>query len=98
MCALIKKFNSLGYNKSILHLKEIPYLGTIKIVGAKMTKTPFGDIVLLETDDHVIFLPKRYSAMTEDDIEELGSGKYQLVKDSTDDNPISIKIKNLESS
>lgn len=52
-----------------------------RVIGMRKTKTPFGDSIVVELTDSVLFLPKRLTAvMTKSVIDELLSEKGCLVR------------------
>lgn len=82
--SLINKFNSLN-SKSILHIKDMKNLKTYQIIKAFRTTTKFGQCIQIELDNHIMFLPNRYNAMTDEEIMELTSDNYFLKKEVGED-------------
>lgn len=96
--SVVESFNGL-HSKEILHLKDVPHLGHVKIIQAQRTKTMYGECIAVESEDNIIFLPKRYNALSDTELLALGSGAYQLVKESsTDEKCVRIRLEEIPSS
>lgn len=88
----LQRMSNHQKNKEILHFKDVEQYATIKILDAQKCNTKYGETVMVHTDESVMFLPKRFAVMSAEDVAELGSGKYQLVKESPDGKPTKFRI------
>lgn len=76
---LLDKFNSLGAY-GFLNLETMEKNRYYVVTELKKTKSKYGDRVLAELDGIAkLYLPERYTAFTERQLQDLGGGKYSLI-------------------
>lgn len=74
---LVNKFNS--YNtKSIIHIKDLDDSIKYNILKAKRVTTKYGATIQLELENNIMYLPNRYNALTDNEIKDLSSEKFQI--------------------
>ncbi|XP_047000158.1 uncharacterized protein LOC124615992 [Schistocerca americana] len=78
----LQNLNALGSGASIqkatTRLSTLPINEKFIILRAKRVTTPFGPAVLVELESTKVFLPTRFSKMSDEDLEYLNSGKVHL--------------------
>lgn len=72
--SLLEKENKPIIKIPELH-KDLPY----KIIEGKITNSKFGKVVLLELEEHIVFLPKRVTDSYSPFVGHFKEGKYSLV-------------------
>ncbi|XP_050509867.1 uncharacterized protein LOC126886832 [Diabrotica virgifera virgifera] len=65
-------------NKPSCRLQDLPQEETFKIVNCKLVQTRYGQTVLVELEEKVIFLPKRATTQLRNHLVELSSGNYGI--------------------
>lgn len=71
---------SLGFTKGIKQLTSLELDEKYKVLSAKITQGRYGKTVLLELEQNVVFLPKRYvNVITQQHIENFNSRRYAIV-------------------
>lgn len=76
---IIEAFNKLK-EKAYILVKELEESKPYKIVRMFRHKTKFGNIVIAELEDAMLYLPKRYNSLEDKVIEGAGNEKFILTK------------------
>uniref|UniRef100_A0A6P7HDH0 Uncharacterized protein LOC114347288 n=1 Tax=Diabrotica virgifera virgifera TaxID=50390 RepID=A0A6P7HDH0_DIAVI len=83
-----------GQRKPIIKLKELQLNLPYQISSANVTASRFGECVVLELEDKVVYLPPRSTEVLKNHTLELGNGRYSLVfigeKDTNKGNPATL--------
>lgn len=71
----MEKANKLGnlQQKPTLKYKDIKIDQSYQLYDIKTVNTKFGRNILIELDKGVLFLPKRFQSLTEEDLEKMKS-------------------------
>lgn len=72
-------------NKPIKKLRDLELNIKYKIVGAKVTNSKFGEVILLELEEFVVFLPKRVTESYSPYVQYFKEKKYSLIFRGTKD-------------
>lgn len=80
MNQFLKNLNSIKerVRKPIMKTTEIPINKKFKIIKALRVKTKFGEKVMIELDESVLFLPESYNALEDSTIEALNSHTFYI--------------------
>lgn len=93
---VVAVFNALNM-KQILSVKDMVAGAEYLIVGAERVTTKYGDCILLELTADRLYLPKRFNALADKDLESLSAGAYIISKiplnNGSDETPIRLEIK-----
>lgn len=72
------------YLKTILSIKDFEYNKPLKIIGCERKITIYGMKIVLDLEEHIMFLPEKYIFITDEVLRQLTTGKYSIKK-ATDD-------------
>lgn len=78
----LESLNHLGLideEKAVEKLKDLKVGEKHKIISAKRVSTRYGPTILLELENAVTFLPKRFAEISKEDLENFNSGLYYVV-------------------
>lgn len=75
---MLNKTSSLTELKPQIKIRELPIDVPFVILEAKIVKGKFGDSVLLELEDKVVFLPSRVTDCFKKNLEKFQSNKYTI--------------------
>lgn len=91
----ISTFNSLNAKK-ILGVKEMDLNKVYPIEGAHRSPTKYGECVRLELANKILYLPKRFNALTDEMLEILKEGNFtiekKIVNDQTDNSHTKLEL------
>ena len=82
--------NNLGFLKISDMLVDVGYI----IQDAYRTSTRYGDCIVLRIDEKLLYLPKRYNTLDDEDINILS--KCELVKSSHDGNKFKLHLNEIK--
>lgn len=81
---IMSEFSKLN-QKSILKSSEMVTDYSYKILKARRVKTKFGNKVLLELENNILFLPARFNKISDEVITNLSLGAYMVYRTTIDD-------------
>lgn len=64
-----------------LGIYELEIEKIYKITNARFVHTRYGKTLLLEMDDFITFLPKRFNILTNSEVEDMAGSHLKLVKE-----------------
>lgn len=71
--------SGLAATKPLINIKNLEVDKPYIIVNAKLSKTKYGDSVLLELEEAACFLPRRVTAAFKEQLDKFKENKYGLV-------------------
>lgn len=71
----IEELNSFNF-KPLLRLKDMELHREYRVINAAKPMTRFGPRIVLELEDYQLFLPERYSKLSEAVFKKFQEGKY----------------------
>lgn len=80
------------YEKNTISLKDLSMNVKYPILNCMRMFTKYGERIMLEIETNVIFLPQKYSKLTDDQIEDLCSGNFYFEKVKEADNNFILKF------
>lgn len=92
----IKNIQTEGFKKQCLRLSDIPLNQQMRILKAERKDTMFGPKIMLEVEEHVLFLPKRYNELSDKALEAMGKGSFTLEKKCMAGNRIDFEFYNTD--
>jgi len=79
MNIVVKEFNK--FNKKTLLLKtRMPENGRFPILKAERKTTKVGESIALELEEHILYMPERYTPLQDDIINEMVDRKFNIYK------------------
>lgn len=97
--AVVTTFNSLNSLKKILSISDMEARKEYIIDGAQKTSSKYGDVVVLELGDKLLYLPKRYNSLDDGEVECISRGPFSIskipLKDGTENSSYRLEIKEL---
>lgn len=76
---LVEVFNNKNLKK-ILSVKDMEPGKEYPIIGCSRMKTPYGNSVVVELIDNIIYLPKRFNFLDDNAIKHLGDNTFSISK------------------
>lgn len=77
---ILNKFNILS-SKSLIHIKDLETSKRYPVMNVQRVITKYGSTLKVELENNIIFLPNRYNSLTDEDINELSFGGYQMYRE-----------------
>lgn len=76
---IIETFNKLNFKK-ILSLKEMALNTEYPIKAAYKATTPYGEKIVLQLNECILYLPSRFLSLADEVIKRIGDGVFAVVK------------------
>lgn len=83
---IISSFNFLNL-KRVVYIKELKPHTPYTVSSAYRTVTRYGDAVVLKLEDKILYLPKRFNALSDDVIQRLCDCSFSITKTPYTDDP-----------
>lgn len=83
--------------KQIIKIKDLIANKAYLINKAYKTTTKYGESVVFELQEGIIFLPKRYNSLGDDILEKISDGPFSLTKTLLDEGGNNFKLELSES-
>lgn len=96
--AVVTTFNSLNLKK-ILSISEMEARKEYVIEGAHKTSSKYGNVIVLELGDKLLYLPRRYNSLDDGEVECISRGPFSIskipLKEGTDNSLCRLEIREL---
>lgn len=76
---IISTFNKLNVKQRLSILDMTPF-EDYAIRRAERINTKYGEVIVLELHSSILYLPKRFNSLSDEDIEKLSTGSYLINK------------------
>jgi len=83
MNTVIKEFIKFN-NNTLLSKTSMPENVRFPILKAEHKKTKVGESIALELEEHILYMPERYTSLQDDIINEMVDGKFNIHKSNDD--------------
>jgi len=79
MNIVVKEFNKFN-KKTLLSKTRMPENVRFPISKAERKTTKVGESIALELEEHILYMPERYTSLQDDIINEMVDGKFNISK------------------